>query len=73
MEEEQPRAEDDSRQGYYRVARISDGDISMKSINDDKAAPESNKTDPDTRIEGVDQRVNTSKTKRLYPTRKPTL
>ena len=57
IEENQSHAEENSRRGYYRVAPMSDGDISMKSINDDEAAPGSNKTDPVTRTEGADQRL----------------
>ena len=57
IEEKQPHAEEDSRREYYRVAPISDDDISMKSINDDEAAPGSNKTDPGTPAEGADQRT----------------
>ena len=46
IEEKQPHAEEDSRRGYYRVAPISDEDISMKSINDHEAVPGSNKRTP---------------------------
>ena len=64
IEEEQPHTAEDSRRGYYRVAPVSDEDISTKSINDDEAVLGSNKTDPGTRAEGDDQRLRTPGTKR---------